>query len=145
MLETTTIGLDISQVNADGGDATVVAVSLEHLGDLGERWQYAVDVSYNRLDGDGGTELDTWRAAVALYPNRDFEFGVAVEDVSGLFGRDSTGLEGFASWFVTPNVRLSARHRVDDADYFGNVSLGGAPTVSNADQDSFDVSATVRF
>lgn len=145
VLETTTIGLDVSKVNADGGDATVFAVSLEHLGDLGERWQYAIDIGYDRLDADGGIELDTWRAAIAVYPSRNFEFGVAVEDVSGLFGQDTTGLEGFASWFVKPNVRLSARCRVDDADYSGNVSIGGAPTVSNADQDSFGISATVRF
>ena len=126
-------------------ETTAVAVSLEHLGDLGERWQYAIDIEYNRVDADGGSELDTWRAAVALYPSRNFEFGVAIEDVSGLFGQDTTGVEGFASWFVKPNVRLSARYRVDDAEYFGNVSIGGASTVSDADQDGFGINATVRF
>ena len=145
VLETTTIGLDVSQVNADGGDVTVIAVSLEHLSDLGERWQYAIDIGYNRSDADGGIDLDAWRAAIALYPSRNFEFGVAVEGVSGSFGQDTTGLEGFASWFVKPNVRLSALYRVDDADYSGNVSIGGTPTASNADQDSFGISATVRF
>ena len=147
VLETTTLALDVSQVNADGGlDATVVAVSLEHLGDVGERWQYAVDIGYNRVDADGGSDLDTWRAAIALYPSRNFEFGVAVEDVSGtFFGQNTTGVEGFASWFVKPNVRLSARYGVVDADYFGNVIIGGASTVSDADQDGFGISATVRF
>ena len=75
VLETTTIGLDVSQVNADGGDVTVIAVSLEHLSDLGERWQYAIDIGYNRSDADGGIDLDAWRAAIALYPSRNFEFG----------------------------------------------------------------------
>lgn len=146
VLETTTLALDVSHVSADGGsDATGVAVSLEHLGDLGERWQYAIDIGYNRLDVDGGREQDTWRAALALYPSRDLELGVAVEDVSGLFGQDTTGLEGFASWFVRPNVRLSANYRVDDSEYFGLDSIGGAPTVSDADQDGFGISATVRF
>jgi len=145
VFENTTLALDVSQVNADGGDATAVAVSLEHLGDIGESWQYAIDVGYSRLDATGGSEQDAWRAAIALYPSRSFEFGVAVEDVSGLFGQDATGLEGFASWFVKPNVSLSARYRVDDADYFGNVSIGGASRVSDADKDGFGISATVRF
>jgi len=146
LFETTTLGLDAGQVDIGGGDATVVAVSFWHLGDLGDRWQYAVDLGYRRLDADGGIEQDTWRAAIALYPTRDFEFGVSVEDVSGSsFLRDTTGIEGFASWFVTPNVRLSARYRVDDVDYFGNVGIPSASRVSDADQNSYGISATVRF
>jgi len=66
VLETTTLALDVSQINTDGGDATAVGVSLEHLGDIGERWQYAIDVGYNRVDADGGSELDTWRASFSL-------------------------------------------------------------------------------
>lgn len=145
LLETTTIAFDVSQVSADGGDATVASASLEHLGDLGERWQYAIDVGFNRMDAGGGFELDTWRAALALYPNRNFEFGVAVEDISGIPGHETTGVEGFASWFVRPNIHLSARYRVDDADVLGNIFIPGSSTVSNVDQDSFGVSATVRF
>ena len=145
VFETTTVDLDVGQVKADAGDATVYAISLEHLGSLGERWQYAIDIGFNRLDADNDVELDTWRAAFALYPSRDFEFGVAVENVSGLFGLDTTGLEGFASWFVTPNVRLSARYRVDDADYFGNAIIPGASTDSDVDKNSFGIGATVRF
>lgn len=75
----------------------------------------------------------------------DFEFGLAVEDVSRLLGQDTTGFEGFASWFVKPNVRLSAHYRVDDAELFGSVFIGGGSTVSDADQDRFGISATVRF
>jgi hypothetical protein len=143
LFETTTIGLDVGQVNVNGGgDATVVAVSFAHLGDLGERWQYAIDVGYNHADVDFGSELDTWGAAIALYPTRDFEFGVAIEDVStnNAF-LDTTGIEGFASWFVKPNVRLSARYRAYDVDN----SIFDASTVRDADQDSFGISATIRF
>lgn len=118
----------------------------EHLGDLGERWQYAIDIGYNRADRDYGSDLDTWRAAIALYPTRDFEFGVAVEDGSANNGfLDNTGIEGFASWFVTPNVRLSARYGVDDINDSGNFSFGGATTVTDADRDSSGISASIRF
>lgn len=147
LFENTTLGIDYSDVDLDGGaNSTVLAVSLEHLGRLGERWQYAVDIDYNRSDLDGSLDLDTWGAAVAIYPTRDFEFGIALEEVSGDFSfAERSSLQGFASWFVTPNVRLSARYQVDDVNFFGNVSIGGARTVSNADQDSFGLSASVRF
>jgi hypothetical protein len=146
LLENTTLGLDVSQVNVDGGsDATVIAVAFEHLGDVGEQWQYAVDIGFSRADADGSSDVDIWRAALSLYPTRDFEFGVAVEDLSGgIAGQDNLGFEGFASWFVSPNVRLSARYRVDDVDYLGGVSIGGTST-SSADQDSFGIGASVRF
>lgn len=146
LLDNTTLGLDVSQVDVDGGfDATVVAIAFEHLGDIGEQWQYAVDIGYSRADADGSSDIDTWRAALALYPTRDFEFGVAVEELSGgIAGQDNLGFEGFASWFVSPNVRLSARYRVDDVDYLGNLSIGGTST-STADQDAFGIGAAVRF
>lgn len=158
LFDATTLGLDYSQVNVEGGrDATLTAVSFTHLGNRGARWQYAIDLGYRRLDADFGGDLDTWRAAIALYPTRDFEFGIAVEDVSGntngSFGLSgTTGIEGFASWFVTPNVSLAARVRVDDdADDPGFASFAAGPiiapgsAVSDADQDSFGVSATMRF
>jgi len=147
LFETTTLGLDVGEVNVTGrANVTVVAVSFEHLGDLGERWQYAIDIGYNRADRDFGSDLDTWRAAIALYPTRDFEFGVAIEDVSANNSSlDNTGIEGFASWFVTPNVRLSARYGVDDVNDSGNIPIGGATTVGDFDQDSFGISASIRF
>ena len=84
-----------------------------------------------------------------MYPTRDFEFGINVEDVTAhgntFFDLDTTTIEGFASWFVTPNVQLSARYRVDDVSFFPDVIIGGAPTASDADQDSIGISATVRF
>ncbi len=83
LFETTTLSLDVGQTDILESDATVVAVSFSHLGDLGERWQYAVDLGYSRLDSDLKFDTDTWAASIALYPTRDLEFGVSVEDVSG--------------------------------------------------------------
>ena len=150
LFDMTALSLDFSEVDVDGGgSATVTAVSLTHLGNLGSSWQYAIDVAYSRADADFGTEIDTWAAALAFYPTRDFEFGIAYEDVSNnssaFIDLSTTGVEGFASWHVTPKVRLAARYRVDDPDYLGNVSIGGSPTVSDADQSSFGISAAIRF
>lgn len=143
--ENTTLGVDFSETNVDGGpDSTALGISLEHLGDLGAHWQYAVDVRYNRVDSDGPFEVDTARAAFSLYPTRDLELGVAVEDASGS-GQDVLGLELFASWFVSPGFRVSAGYRVDDTDSFGGLSLGGAPSVSDTDQSSFRIGASLRF
>lgn len=147
LFETTTLGIDYSQVELDGGvDAKALLVSLEHLGSLGERWEYAIDVDYNRSDVDSGTDLDTWGAAVALYPTRDIEFGLAWEEVSAdLAFADRSSLRVFGSWFVKPNVRLFARYQVDDVGAFGNVSIGGASTVGDTDQYSFGLGASIRF
>ena len=150
LFETTALSLDVGEVDGEGeSDVSVVALTFTHLGNVGERWQYAVDLGYSRLDPDGRVDLDAWGATLALYPTRDFEFGINVEDVSAngdtFFDLDTTAIEGFASWFVTPNVQLSARYRVDDVSFAPDVAIGGAPTVSDADQDSIGISATVRF
>ncbi len=145
--ENTTLELEFSQVDADGGsDASAIGVTFEHLGNFNDQWQYAVDVAYNHVDADGGPDVDTWRAAVSMYPNNDVEFGLAIQDGSSdLPGSDTLGFEGFASWFVRPNFKLSASYRVDDVDYVGNVAIGTSPTSSRADQDAFSIGATVRF
>lgn len=146
LFDTTTLGVNVSIVDGGGGlDASIVTVAFEHLADLGDSWQYAVDLSYEQLDPDAGSDIDTWGAALSLYPSTDFEFGIRVEDTDGVFGQGGTSVEGFASWFVKPNVRLAAGYRVDDVDFFGNVAIGGAPTVSDADQDAFGISASIRF
>ena len=148
LFDTTTLSLDVGRRDYDGVlEETDVVLSFSHLGNLGERWQYGIDLAYGRSEGDFDLEQDTWGVAIALYPTRDFEFGVGVEDISGSgYFRDSTGIKGFASWFITPNVRVSARYRVDDIYYwFGSIFIGGAPEVSDAEQDSFEISATIRF
>ena len=89
--------------------------------------------------------MDTWRAAISLYPTRDLEFGIAIEDTSGAFGQDVQGVEGFASWFITPRFRVSGGYRVDDVDFAGNVAIGGPAADSDTDQRSFRIGASVRF
>lgn len=150
LFETTTLSLNVGQVDVSGGDSTAVVVAFSHLDDLGKNWQYAVDLGYSSVDGVGSRERDTWNAAIALYPTRDFEFGVALEEVSGNSlalntDRGKTGVEGFASWFVTPNVQISARYRVDDVDFSDNIVLPNTSTISDTDQDSFAISAAIRF
>ncbi len=146
LFETTTLALDVGQADEDGGDATNIAVAFTHLGDMGANWQYAVDLGYSQTDSDSGLDVDTWSAALSLYPNRDFEFGVRIAESDADFAAlDSTSYEGFLGWFVTPNVELAARYRVDDVDFLGNVQVGGAPTNSDADQDSIGMGITVRF
>lgn len=142
LADTTTLSLNYSEVS----DTSAVGLSFEHLGDLGASWQYAVDLEYSYVDLGGGFDLDTWGAAISLYPTRDFEFGLAVQDVSGDFpSADSQTIQGFASWYVKPNVRLSARYRVDDGDYSGTVFGGGGSTVGSSDEDSFGIGVSIRF
>jgi hypothetical protein len=143
----TAISAEISQVDADGGaDAETYTAAFTHLGDLGEKWQYAVDLAYSRSESDFDLDWDTWRGAISLYPTRDFEFGIAVEDVSGdRSAGDTTGYAGFVSWFVSSNVSLSASYRTDDVDYLGNVSIGGSTIDADADQDMFAFGVMVRF
>ena len=146
LFDTTTLALDVSQADDDGGDATNIAVQFSHLGDIGENWQYAVDLGYARTDADFDLEFDTWSAALSLYPNRDFEFGVGIAETDADFAAlDSTSYEGFASWFVTPSVVLAARYRIDDVGYLGNVVIPSAETSRDADQDSISFGITVRF
>lgn len=150
LFDRTALSLDFSEVDVDGGgSATVTAASFTHLGDLGSNWQYAIDVAYSHTDADFGTELDTWGAAFAFYPSRDFEFGIAYENASdnngSIIDLSNTSVAGFVSWYVTPKVRLAARYRVDDPDYFGNIGISGATRVSDADQSAFGISAAIRF
>lgn len=146
LFETTTLALDVSQADEDGGDATNISATFSHLGNMGASWQYAVDLGYSRTDADFDLEFDTWSAALSLYPNRDFEFGVRIAEQDADFAAlDSTSYEGFLSWFVTPGVVLAARYRVDDVGWLGNVSIGGVEPTSDIDQDSIGVSVSVRF
>lgn len=146
LFDTTTLALDVSETDGNGADATIVALTFSHLGDMGETWQYAVDLGYARTDGDFDLEIDSWDVALSLYPNRDFEFGVRISEQSADFDAlDSTSYAGFASWFVTPKVELAASYRIDDVGWLGNVGIPSAQTDSDADQDSIGLSVSVRF
>ena len=147
--ETTALSLTVSDIDSDVAlFGTAVAANFSHLGNLGERWQYAVDLDYSHRNTDRGADLDTVGATLAFYPTRDIEFGISIvdefSDRAGLIDLDTTSFQGFASWFVTPNVQLSARYRVDDGDYIPDV-IRNEPTARDSDQDSFGISATVRF
>lgn len=149
IFETTTLGIEVAEFDSDASLDSVVAVAMTHLGDLGGSWQYAVDLGYSRTDFDADINLDAWAASFSLYPTRDFEIGITVEDVSekgnSLDSFDTTGVEGFASWYVTPNVSLSAQYRKDkDVEYFGSIFLD-PPSQSDADQESYGIAATIRF
>ena len=146
LFETTTLALDFSQADDEGSDATSYSATFSHLGDMGANWQYAVDLGYTQTDADFNLDLDIWSAALSLYPNRDFEFGVRIsEQDADASVRDGTSYEGFLSWFVTPSVVLAARYRIDDIGFLGNVQLGAAESTSDAEQDSVGLSVSVRF
>lgn len=133
------------QINGDGNDSKSFAIVLNHLGALAGSWQYGVDIAFERRDTDLAGDSNNASAAFSLYPNRDVEFGVRYVEDEQFFGSGTEGYEGFASWYVTPRVRLAARYRVDDVDSVGTVFLPGAELSQDADQDSFSVSIDVRF
>ncbi|MEM7431616.1 MAG: hypothetical protein AAF351_06715 [Pseudomonadota bacterium] len=143
----TALSLVAGKVETDDGiPQSNAEVRLEHLGQLSEDWLYGVDVSFRRDDYKGGFVTDRWRAALSLFPTKDFEFGVAAEDYDSNFpsGTDQS-YEGFATWYVTDKVGLSASYKIDDLNWFGNVSLGGVPAVRDTEQDTVGVTATIRF
>jgi hypothetical protein len=146
LFDTTTLALDYNESDDDVADASTIALTFSHLGDMGETWQYAVDLGYARTDANFDLEVDSWNVALSLYPNRDVEFGVRIVEQNADFAvLDSTSYEGFASWFVTPGVVLGARYRIDDVGWLGNVAFPSAQTQSDADQDSIGLSVSVRF
>ena len=142
----TTLALDVSETDEDIFGVTNVAVTFSHLGDMGEKWQYAVDLGYARTDGAFDVEFDTWSAALSLYPNRDFEFGLRISEQDADFpAQGGTSYGGFASWFVTPGFMLAASYSVEDVDSFGTTAFPANATSGNADQDSIGLRVTVRF
>ena len=142
----TTLSLDVNEVDEEFFDVTNIAVSFSHLGDIGENWQYAVDLGYARTDGAFDVEFDTWSAALSLYPNRDFEFGLRVSEQDAAFPvQGGTSYGGFASWFVTPGVMLAASYNVEDLDSSGTTAFPATPTGGTADQEAISLRVTVRF
>ncbi len=145
LFENTTVSIGTGRIEFDFEDTTLYEVSVEHLGALGDRWQYGVDVNWDRADRSF-FDQETIGASLSLYPTRNLEFGIAITEAIGDIGfaGSESSYAGFASWFVRPNLRLSASYRSDDVDFLGNVFVGGSE-VRDADQDSFGISATWRF
>ncbi|MDX1508548.1 MAG: hypothetical protein R3358_09735, partial [Woeseiaceae bacterium] len=106
---TTALQFAYGQVNADFSDSRSFAIAANHLGALGGAWQYGADVTFERRDADIGGNNNNWSAAFSLYPNRDIEFGVRYLRDQQEFNAGVDGYEGFASWYVSPRVRLAAR------------------------------------
>ena len=144
----TALGVNIAQIDADEGDATVIGVGFAHLGTLNPNWWYAIDIDYSHTDGDGDTESNSLRTALSFYAGRDIEFGFAIDwtDESNVFdSSDRTGFDFFGSWFITPNFRVGANYRIDNTGDDPLFNAGGAVTSSGSDQYAFGVNALVRF
>ena len=140
IFKNTTLALGYGEAEVGFSDLETIGLDFEHLGSLPGTWQYGVDLSYQRLEDDF-SDFNTWELALALYPTRDIEFGVAYADrlePATFTPGEVESFEGFVSWFVKPNIEISARYRVDDfGDSFGNFG--------DDDQDNFGLSLNVRF
>jgi hypothetical protein len=147
-----TTALSVSAGNIDQGfgfDADVYALGFTHLGSVGQSWQYAFELGYEfqSFDSDFVDDANNWNTAIALYPTRDVEFGIAYANTERSFDVQSdSSIEGYASWFVTPTIKLGARYRVDGFDnVFPTVTGGGIDSSASADQDSFTITFNMRF
>lgn len=148
-----TTALSVSAGNVDerfGYETDIYALGFTHLGQMGQSWQYALDLAYEheRPNTDFVDDADNWSTRLALYPTRNLEFGIAYADSERRIG-DPTGssIEGFASWFITPKIELGARYRVDEFDRAFTTASGSGivESTSNDDQDSFGVTFNMRF
>ena len=144
LLDTTALQFNVARLDIEESDPMEYGLSLSHLGSLSGQWQYAVELGYTYADGDFALFDDAWQSTFSLYPTRDIEFGVAAvyrdQDVSGI--RNS--YEGFASWFITPSVQLSARYAYGE----GEPEVGfvqGESVFADVEQSRFGVSLNMRF
>ncbi len=132
--EATTLDLSVATFDVGNSNPTVIALTLSHVGSIGDDWHYGVDVAYGKSDtaGDG----DAYALRGALYPSAEFEFGLGFSRRESRRGFDSDTIEAFAGWFVRDNIEISARYRQNDLD-----SVPG----SDVDSNEFDVGVRVRF
>lgn len=142
LFATTSLEITVDWLEAEGSDATNVAVDFTHLGSIGSSWQYAIDLGYSQTDGDFGADTDAYLAGVSLYPTRDLEFGLTLSEEDGPFGGDQSSVGVFGSWFFSPNASVNARYRIDDVD---SGFAFAPPDVADEDQDSWGIGITVRF
>lgn len=130
----TAIDLTVTRVEAEGEHSTVAALSLTHIGAMGETWQYGADIGLSDSDADNSD--GQFALGFSLYPSRDVAFGVDVfgplQDVSD--GVISYGL--FASWYPSERVGLEARYFSSDVDVPSNVDV---------DQYGYGVGLNMRF
>ena len=134
LCEATTLGLSVATLDIGNSNPTVIALTLSHVGSIGESWQYGADVVYAKSDtsGDG----DSYALRGALYPAAEFEFGLEFSRRDAGGGFDTGTTEAFVGWFVRDHIELTAQYRQDDPD-----------TAPGEDVDSnvFGVGVRVRF
>ena len=149
LLDTTALTIAAGRIDEQFLDTDVYALGFTHLGSLGQSWQWAFDLAYEyqRPDSDFSDDASNWGTSLALYPTRDFEFGLAYADNERrVLSAAGSSVEAFASWFVTPKIEVSARYRVDDFDQvFPGASGIGIDSTATAEQDGFSLSLNVRF
>ncbi len=144
LLDTTALQFNVTRLDIEESDPMEYGLSLSHLGSLSGQWQYAVDLGYTYVDGDFVPFDDAWQSTFSLYPRRDIEFGVTAfyrdRPVSGI--RDS--YEGFASWFITPSVQISARYAYGEGEP-ETAFVAGETFFADVEQSRFGMSLNVRF
>ena len=131
--QSTAVDFSVSQADIEGGDSTSYALTLTHIGDIGESWQYGLDLSaaQSDLDDDDGT----YGVRFSLYPTRDVEFGIGISQAS-VGPLDVDSYEGFVSWFFRPNASLAVSYGEQDPD---------APAGQDVDSSVTAFDIRVRF
>lgn len=114
--DATTVDLSTAFVEAENSDATVVALTFGHIGQIGERWQFGADLFYATSDADGAG--DSYGVRGALFPSSNFEFGLEYSRQEATLSLDADVVEAFAGWFVSKNAEISARYRQIYPDAF---------------------------
>ena len=130
----TTLDLSVADLDVGSSSATAVALTLSHVGSVGEDWQYGVDVAFAKTDtsGDG----DSYLLRGTLYPSAEVEFGLGFSRQESGSGFDSDSIEAFAGWFVRDHIEISARYGQDNPD---------TPAGADVDSDEISVGVSVRF
>lgn len=131
--KSTAVDFSVSRADVDAEDSTSYAVTLTHIGDIGESWQYGIDLSaaQSDLDDDDGT----YGARFSLFPTRDFEFGIGIAHVS-VGAVEAESYDGFVSWFVRPNVNLAVSYGQSEPD---------TPAGQDVDSSVYAFDIRVRF
>ena len=134
----TTLDVRVSRLETDNNfDLTETALTLSHIGGLGETWQYGADVAVTTTDVSRADESFDLR--LSLYPSRSLAFGLETSgSVQNAFDeRTRYGL--FASWFARENIELGASYSyVDNDTPRNNVDW-------DEDEDGFGLGVKVRF
>lgn len=89
-------------------DFTFYELNLEHVGDLGDHWQYAVDASL--IVPDGEFDESGLGLAVTLYPSRNLGFGFDLTAQLQDRSDSPAAYAVFGRWFINEAWSVSARY-----------------------------------